>query len=244
MARVSPDERHVAFIVGTEAGGRVWLRDTATGEAKPLTDGATASSLAWNATSDHLALNDVGPPSRLYTTTIDGSGVRTGLAPTGIDLRVDDWSPNSRWMVYEQDGQVKKTDLWLLALLSEGTPAPAAASDGADRDAAFSPDGKWMAYVREEAGRDEVVAQTYPVPGTVGRVSRDGGISPRWSADGTVIYFQSLDGRLMSVGVTTEPSLTASEPRPLFALRGGRFQQPSPDSQRFLVLLPAEATVR
>lgn len=239
-ARLSPDQKRVAFIVGAETAGRAWVLDAAGGVATPVTQGPTASSLAWTPDSTRLALNDAGPPARLYVTTLTGNRTQTGLAPTGLDLRVDDWSADGRWIVYEQDGQQKKTDLWLVALSSEDTPMPAASSEGPDRDAAFSPNNGWIAYVRDEAGRSEIMVQTYPVPSPPIRISREGGTSPRWSRDGREVFFQSLDGRLMTVAVAFEPGLSAAEPRTLFDLRDSRFQQPSADGQRFLLLVPVD----
>ena len=37
---------------------------------------------------------------------------------TGLGLTINDWSADGRWIVFEQDGGRKQTDLWLLPLLA------------------------------------------------------------------------------------------------------------------------------
>jgi Tol biopolymer transport system component len=240
LARISPDQQRVAFIVGTETAGRAWVMRLDGSAATLITENATTSSLAWAPDSTRLVLNDASPASRLYVTTLPDRP-RLGLAPTGRDLRVNDWSADGRWIVYEQDGQQKQTDLWIMAVLSEGTPVPAAFSEGKDRDADFSPNNRWMVYASDKSGRSEIVAQTFPVSSPPIRLSHNGGTAPRWGHDGREIFYESLDGELMVVQVSFEPGLIASQPRALFALRGSRFQQVAADG-RFLVLMPVAAS--
>ena len=55
-----------------------------------------------------------------------------------------------------------------------------------ERSAVFSPDGRWIAYVSDESGRDEVYV--IPAPPTTGAsfaLSTAGGREPVWSQDGT-----------------------------------------------------------
>ena len=55
---------------------------------------------------------------------------------------------------------------------------------------AFSPDGRWLAYVSDESGRGEVYVQPFPGPGGKWPISTDGGTEPAWSADGRELYFR------------------------------------------------------
>ncbi|MEP6962149.1 MAG: hypothetical protein ABI995_08725, partial [Acidobacteriota bacterium] len=79
------------------------------------------------------------------------------------------------------------------------------------------------------------------------QVSVDGGVAPRWRADGRELYFLSPDNGLMAVDVKPGPAPTFGTPHELFrepALvfeeRGSEFQ-PSADGSQFLVLLPVGA---
>lgn|GEM_PF-6379521 len=79
----------------------------------------------------------------------------------------------------------------------------------------FSPDGRWLAYVSDETGRNEVYLQAYPDPGPRMPVSVSGGMEPSWSQDGRELFYR--DGpRMLVVDIETKPSLVVLEPRQLF----------------------------
>jgi hypothetical protein len=82
----------------------------------------------------------------------------------------------------------------------------------------FSPDGRWIAYDTNQSGRSEIVVQSFPEPRGRLAVSTGGGAAPRWSADGTEIYFLAPDGRMMAVSVHAKAStLDFGTPAALFA---------------------------
>lgn len=79
----------------------------------------------------------------------------------------------------------------------------------------FSPDGRWVAYMSSESGRNEVYVQPYPGPG--GEMDDlEGGAVPLWARSGREIFFRNGDNKMMSVAVETQPSFKASTPRMLF----------------------------
>lgn len=87
--------------------------------------------------------------------------------------------------------------------------------------AAFSPDGKWLAYASNESGRYEVYVRPYPRTPGVGRlVSVGGGDGPVWAPDGSTLYYQGTSGDLMAVSTTLAPVFSAGRPRPLFRFAG------------------------
>ena len=92
-------------------------------------------------------------------------------------------------------------DLWVARL---GGPEPKDAKHAAfaptrfnEEDGRFSPDGRWIAYVSNETGRDEVYVRRFNPDltngsasiGTSVLVSNGGGSSPRWRADGNELLF-------------------------------------------------------
>ena len=105
--------------------------------------------------------------------------------------------------------------------------------------AAFSPDGRWLAFVGFDDGRPEILVSPFPGPGRLVQVSRDGGAAPYWTADGGEILYLSLAGQVVSVRVeTTGPDLELGPPEALFdalpPALGFRNFAASPDGQRFL----------
>lgn len=87
----------------------------------------------------------------------------------------------------------------------------------------FSPDGRWVAYMSDESGRDEIYIRPFVEPAASGaapdaaaaaggqwQVSAAGGIFPRWRADGRELYFIDPNGEMMAAptaatGTTREP---------------------------------------
>jgi dipeptidyl aminopeptidase/acylaminoacyl peptidase len=102
------------------------------------------------------------------------------------------------------------------------TTAPLLTSAASEHSPAFSPDGRWLAYVSDESGRAEVYVRPYP-QGERLAVSTAGGNGPVWRRDGKELFFHGPDAgalKMMAVSVTaTGASLGLGKPTPLFDLR-------------------------
>ena len=111
----------------------------------------------------------------------------------------------------------------------------------AEHSAMFSPDGRWIAYVSNESGRDEVYVRTFPELQNPTPVSTQGGSEPLWSRDGTELFYRSPRS-IMAVSITSKLSLSLGPPVALFEDRYQRSGYPwttydvAPDGQRFLML--------
>jgi len=112
--------------------------------------------------------------------------------------------------------------------------------------AAFSPNGKWIAYSTDDSGKMQVYIAPFngPSPSAASpdplRVSSETGFLPIWRADGSEFYY--LAGmNLMAVSVrVTNGKIVAGTPRLLFPLRRisnmGNPYAPTPDGKQFLIL--------
>jgi Tol biopolymer transport system component len=104
-----------------------------------------------------------------------------------------------------------------------------------------SPDGRWLAYVSDESGQDEIYVQAYPGPGARYTISTEGGREPLWAADGTELFYRK-DEQVLVVPIQSGPELTLGTPRVLFKGRyasvpwAGNNYDVSPDGQRFVML--------
>jgi dipeptidyl aminopeptidase/acylaminoacyl peptidase len=97
-------------------------------------------------------------------------------------------------------------------------------------NAAFSPDGRWVAYT--EGALTGVYVQPFPVTGTKYQVSNF--IHPVWSRDGRELVSQSPSQWLVQT-ITTQPSFAFSAPVPV--PRGGA-TSPGPTAQRNYDVMP------
>jgi len=86
----------------------------------------------------------------------------------------------------------------------------------AEQSPVFSPNGRWLAYVSDEAGEIQVFVRAYPGPGGKWQVSTGGGAAPRWSPEGTELFYR-WQNELYAVTVDESAnSFRASRPSTLF----------------------------
>ena len=115
------------------------------------------------------------------------------------------------------------------------------ATDANEHSPRFSPDGRLLAYVSDESGREEIYVQAFPGPSERIPVSIDGGREPLWSADGRELFFR-YENRVMAVAVTADPAFTVGKPQQLFegpyarGQGGGHWYDVAPDGQRFVMV--------
>ena len=141
-------------------------------------------------------------------------------------------------LLYRQIGATTGQDVWVYSA-DDRTSTPFLQSSANELSAAFSPDGRWVAYVSDESGRAEVYVRPFPGPGTRSQVSIDGGTAPVWSRDGRELFFAKGD-TLFATTVSLGPTFTSGAVRRLFS---GPYSfdevtvnyDVAPDGQRFLV---------
>lgn len=104
----------------------------------------------------------------------------------------------------------------LLPLSSERKPQFFLRTELNEVDARFSPDGRWVAYVSNESGRNEVYVRAFRTPSEGWQIPAAGGSSPRWRKDGKELFYMASDGRLMALPVMAGNSLARETPMHLF----------------------------
>jgi len=103
---------------------------------------------------------------------------------------------------------------------------------------AFSPDGRWIAYVSDESGRNEIYVQAFPLSGEKHQISSGGGSEPYWRKDGTELFYLAADRNLMAAPVKLGTSIAPATPKSLFPVTVGAVRHSyavTGDGQRFLV---------
>jgi hypothetical protein len=101
----------------------------------------------------------------------------------------------------------------------------------------FSPDGRFVLYVSDESGRNEVYVRSFPGGERKWQISTDGGAAPRWRGDGREIYYLVRGIKLMVVAASNRNGFTPGPPVALFE-NPGMYQggyDAAGDGQRFVV---------
>ena len=107
------------------------------------------------------------------------------------------------------------------------------------RDAMFSPDGKWLAYVT----LNQVFVQSYP-GGSKYQLTTDNGFFPVWSPDGKQLFYASnRRDKLFSVNIQMSTSFSFSKPSEVLLPPGAvlgttsaRNYDITPDGKQFVVV--------
>jgi eukaryotic-like serine/threonine-protein kinase len=132
---------------------------------------------------------------------------------SGLNTNVTDWSRD--WIVFGQQSERTGTDLWLLPAAG-GKPIAFLQTPARESQGRISPDGHWMLYAQDVAGRDEIFVQGISAEGTATgiqyRVSPAGGENPFWRRDGKELIFESSDA-IVAVPVTQPIEPADSRPQ-------------------------------
>jgi serine/threonine-protein kinase len=205
--RLSPDGRRIAVVAGDQDKFDIWIYDMDTGTFSRLSSVQAAGSPSWSPDGSRVFYVGLGDKERFAVWSqladggspaekvIDARGLTSGvvLAPDGRSVLLTMYNNNS-WDQFRVNlDSVKVAVPYLTAQVNEVSPA-------------FSPDGKWVAVVSSESGRGEVYVRSYPNPSSRVQISAGGGGEPRWSADGSRIFYMSGNS-LMSARLSAPPGL-------------------------------------
>jgi serine/threonine-protein kinase len=148
------------------------------------------------------------------------------------------WSPDGQTLAFTERKPSAERDIWMV---SPGTdPVPFLVTPFDESSPAFSPDGRFLAYVSDETGRNDIYVQPYPEPGGRWLVSTSGGEDPVWSRDGRELIYRRGD-ELFAVAVQTTPAFSVGAQRRLFEGRydagtAARNFDVAPDGLRFAMV--------
>jgi Tol biopolymer transport system component len=238
--RLSPDDAFLAAEAHDlrTGAGDLWLFDLKRGSSARLTvDGTHNNAAVFSPDGSRIvfASRSDGVPN-LHLIAANGGAADEQLLPPGPARLPNDWSSDARSILFEQTDPKTRADLWVLALPDRKT-VPFLQTPFVEASGQFSPDGKWVAYVSNESGRNEVYVRAFPGGGGVWPISINGGAGPRWRADGRELFYVAPDETIMSVTIASASRFEAAPPKPLFKadLRNTEAYAVSRDGQRFLL---------
>jgi Tol biopolymer transport system component len=215
--RLSPDAARIA--VELEANGRkdIWIYQIATNTMGKLTTAGDNSAPEWapDGRSIQFLSNRSGEWS-VWNQPIDGSGEsqRTFSSSKGLEWGVT-VAPDQRHVVLQSS--VRATINLFSATIGSDSATPLFAGGIHNAwGARFSPSGKSVAFVSDEAGRPEVFVQPFPGPGARVQISAAGGYEPMWSRDGLHLYY-AAGNQLTDATLTPEPRVSVASRDSLFS---------------------------
>jgi Tol biopolymer transport system component len=219
---LSPIGGQIAMYRAPEGNTDVWLIDVQRQFSSKVTfDSAVDGSPVWSADGRTIIFRSIrGGASDLYRTPANRSGSDQVLLATPENKSPLDVSRDGHYLLFTTQSAKTGVDLMALPLTGDEKPFPVVHTNHDEVEGQFSPDGRWIVYVSNESGANEVYAQPFPGPGDRLRVSTAGGAHPRWRLDGGEVFYVTPDNHLMAATVrVSEGSLDISAPAQLFRVR-------------------------
>ncbi|HET9402301.1 MAG TPA: protein kinase, partial [Candidatus Acidoferrales bacterium] len=210
--RVSPDGKRMAMEMNSSGSVDIWVYEPQRDIMSRITFGTGESSYpVWTPDAQRITFSsnrDTKSASNLYWQRADGTGDAERLTESKFQQNPLSWHPSGKFLAFSE--QRPQTGFDILILPMEGTessgwkrgkPFDFVVEPGNQSEAAFSPDGHWLAYTSNESGRAEVYVRPFPGPGGKWQVSTDGGRFPTWSRKSNELFYEEAgeNGRIMSV---------------------------------------------
>ena len=240
--RLAPDGNRVVV----EAGD-LWIQDLARATFTRLTskDAVTYGFPIWTPDGRRVVHRT---PNGLRVQDADGSGQGQVIAGTSEFDFPGSVSADGETLVIMRSSQETSFDLYALPLRDPAQARPIVKTAAYEGGARLSPDGRWLTYVSNESGQNEVYLRPFPGPDRRWPISTQGGTQAIWNPNGKEIFYRS-GNKMMVVDVSTAPDVMLSPPRLLFEQRyafGAGITianyDVTRDGQRFLMIKDTAAT--
>ncbi|MCB1184044.1 serine/threonine-protein kinase [bacterium] len=202
----APDGRSLALAIPDERTGTMdmWQVEIERGLRTRLTFGTESEwgpvyhpGGAWMA-----VFADPTGHGGAYRVDVAGGGALAPLVVNDEDNYPGGFSPDGRRLYFAASDSSATFRLSVLDLESGEARRLHPNAQSGEAWPRVSPDGRWLAYVSQETGGQEVFIEGLGERPGRWRVSADGGNHPRWSPQGDVLYF--VDGAQNLIGVAIE----------------------------------------
>src|SRR6267143_1724945 len=225
----------------------IWIKRLDRGSSIKWTlDGNDNFGPAW--TPDGRSVTFSSAPATgatdLWTERADGGAPALMQVHEKRNLYNAGWSPDGKWLIFRTDvSSPGSGDILAIRPGIDTAPVPVVATTFTEMSPALSPNGRWLAYVSNETGADEIYVVPFPNTGA-GKwaISAGGGTEPLWSHRGGELFYRAASGNLVAVAVNTNPRFSLGRSAALFSaagftsLRFGPQYAVAPDDRRFLMI--------
>ena len=242
--QLSPDERRIAAaIVAGDGSQDIWVLDLERRNRRRLTSTGEETQPVWTPDGLRIAFaSEVsGNRTELYWTAADGSTEPEPLLlERETSLIPGSWTPDGSVLAFSEfdaNDIIGGSDIWIFPGNNETGIAPFVQGPFSQSQPRFSPNGRWIAYVSDESGRNEVYVTEYPASAAKYLISTTGGGNPLWS-DNTEELFYVRQNQVLVVAIGDQTEFVPAPPEVLFEVEEVDFVTltgVTSDGQRLLV---------
>jgi Tol biopolymer transport system component len=239
---VSPDGRRIAVARSDDRVDTtdIWVIDIGRDTSTRLTFNPDPDSAPiWSPDARRVAFASRRDGRvQLMATSAAGGGTEEVIATWPYMLQPTDWSMDGRVLFFTTRNPKTGLDVWAMPIDGDRKAWPLLQTAFDESDARLSPDGRWLAYVSNESGIDQIYVRSFPTPESRFQISANGGTHPHWRGDGRQLLFVAPDSMLMAVGVDRGAAFTAGTPERLMRLPDATDFALRPGAEQFLIPMP------
>ena len=251
--RFSPDGDRVSVDFTGSDGRDVWVlaRDTRTLSRATFT--RDAHDAEWTPDGQRLTFTSFSTGSLGVFKTVPGTtSAPEALFTSPLLSYTGAWLPDGSGLVTVAQNlrAGSRLDIAFVAGEGRGPVEPVIVDGSRTQHPAVSPDGRWLAYVSNRSGTDQVYVRPWRGEGEDVAVSQNGGTEPVWGPDGRELFYRGTNGRypvLIAATVSTTGGFTITRRTGLFPVGDIAQAAPqanydiSPDGRTFVMVRLAQA---
>jgi Tol biopolymer transport system component len=245
---LSPDETRAAVSITDSDTGTsdIWLYELGREVATRFSFGKLSEfAPLWSPDGEQIVYSAItNVYADLYIKAASGAGQAQALLESEVAKFPTSWTPDGRSILFNYFDPQGQTDgdIYLLEIGDGNEAVPFLQTEFDENSGVLSPDGRWLAYVSDESGTEEVYVAPFPRPGGKWQISKGGGDSPTWTKNGTEIVYAGPGARVMVVSIRAGANtITVGSPEELFRNERIAAADVTPTGERVLVALGAEA---
>jgi hypothetical protein len=204
--RFSPSGNALAFHEEIRGGtlGDIYSYSLEHGGKLRLTTDSVSGQPEWDPDGKSLVYINRGGLRRVPA---DGSGAPSPVLDRERQIYESRITPDRRTIVFREDATSSNRDIFMASLDSPTVVKPLLTTPFDEKGFALSPDGKWLAYVSNETGVDEVYVRRLQENSPRWPVSRGGGREARWARN--EIFYRTGDSVMVStISLMNEPVIS------------------------------------
>ena len=234
--KLSPDGQRVLVTIGAQPRSDLWLDEIKRDTWMRITNDGTNESGIWSPDGKQIAFaSNKDGAFNLYIVPSDLSAAPRPLTARPNWRFPKSWSPDGKHIALVEQYRGNMPDIFVIDTVGTTAPEAFVSTPADEHEAAFSPDGHWIAYQSNESGRDEIYVTSFPKRARKWLISIDGGTNVVWRSDGTELFYRN-GNRLMSAPTRIGAEFSAEKPRVLFRGDFAGDYDVTRDGQQFIMV--------